>query len=66
MKRNFKFNVKYSIFANESEYPKSELFIASSDVQAESKCTKMLLSFLDSSCTFKIHSVEKVSNHWYR
>jgi hypothetical protein len=60
MKKKFKFNVKYSLFVNENEYPKIEPFFASTPANAELKCTQMLLNFTEPSCSFKIHSVEKV------
>jgi hypothetical protein len=60
MRKNFKFNVKYSLFVNENEYPKVEPFTATTSDNAELQCKKMLQNFSDPSCTFKIHSVEKV------
>ena len=63
MKRKSKFNVKYSLFVNGNEYPKNEPFTATSADNAELQCTKMLHNFSEPGCTFKIHSVEKATNH---
>jgi len=60
MKKKFKFNVKYSLFVNRNEYPKVEPFMATSSDNAELQCTQMLQNFSEPSCTFKIHSAEKV------
>lgn len=60
MKKKFKFNVKYSLFVNGNEYPKVEPFMATSSGKAELLCTQMLQNYSDPSCSFKIHSVEKV------
>jgi len=60
VKKKIKFNVKYSLFVNGNEYPKVEPFMATSADNAELQCTQMLKKFSEPSCTFKIHSAEKV------
>jgi hypothetical protein len=62
MKKQFKYNVNYSLFINNNEYPKTESFTAINAAKAESECMKLLRIFSDPSGTFKIHSVELASS----